>query len=329
LANTFASIYEVDVPETWRNKGAWVSIGTFDGVHLGHQFLVQRLVTAAHADNSPAVLITFFPHPSVVLRGQHGPYYLTSPEERSSLLDALEVDRTITLTFSRELASLTAFEFMSQLKARIGVSNLLVGYNFALGRGRAGDLPTLKQIGEQLGYQLQVISPIEVGGMVISSSQIRTLLAEGEVGRAAQALGRWFSITGRVTHGDGRGRSLGIPTANLEVWNEHALPLIGVYACWAWVGDERRQAVVNIGVRPTFEAQPVVPRVEAHILEFDQDLYDRELRLEFVARLRNEQRFSSIADLLGQIKLDIDSARDLLRKPLLQFVGPVKPGDLS
>jgi riboflavin kinase/FMN adenylyltransferase len=320
LAYTFASIYEVEVPEAWRQKGAWLSIGTFDGVHLGHQGLIRRLVAAAHAENAPAVLVTFFPHPAVVLHGQRGPYYLTSLEERSALLDELGVDGTVTLTFSRELASLTAFEFMSQLKAKFGVSQLLVGYNFALGRGREGDLPTLKQIGKQLGYQLQVILPIEAGGMVVSSRQIRSLLAEGAVDRVAQALGRWFAVKGRVTRGDGRGHSLGIPTANLEIWDEQALPLIGVYAGWAWVGDKRWEAVVNIGVRPTFEAQPVSPRVEAHLLDFDQDLYDRELRLEFVARLRSEQRFSSIGELLGQIKLDIESARDLLKNYSLDLL---------
>jgi riboflavin kinase / FMN adenylyltransferase len=322
LAYHFASIYEFDVPEAWRQKGAWVSIGTFDGVHLGHQALVRRLVTSAHAENNPAVLLTFFPHPAVVLRGQRGPYYLTSPEERSVLLDGLGVDSTITLEFSRELAGLTAFEFMSLLKTRLGVSRLLVGFNFALGRGRAGDLPALKQIGEQLAYELEVISPIEVGGMVLSSSQIRSLLAEGDVERANQALGRWFSVAGKVTHGDGRGRSLGIPTANLEIWDEHALPSVGVYACWATVGEERWQAVVNIGVRPTFEAQPVIPRLEAHLLDFDQDMYNRELRLEFVARLRSEQRFASIGDLVEQINRDIASARDLLHKPLPQFTPP-------
>jgi riboflavin kinase/FMN adenylyltransferase len=165
--------------------------------------------------------------------------------------------------------------------------------------------------------------------MVVSSSQIRSLLAEGAVNRVAQALGRWFAVKGRVTHGDGRGRSLGIPTANLEIWDEQALPSIGVYACWAWVGHERREAVVNIGVRPTFEAQPALggPRVEAHLLDFDQDVYDRDLRLEFVARLRSEQRFSSIEELLGQIKLDIKSARDLLDKLLPQFSGTEGAGD--
>ena len=322
MAYQFASIYEADVPEAWRQKGAWVSIGTFDGVHLGHQALVRRLVKSAHAGNAPVVLLTFFPHPAAVLRGQHGPYYLTSPEERSALLDGLGVDRTITLEFNRELASLTAFEFMSQLKARMGVTRLLVGYNFALGRGRAGDLPTLKQIGEQLGYELEVISPIEVGGMVISSSQIRALLADGDVERAAQALGRWFSVSGQVAHGDGRGRSLGIATANLEIWSEHTLPSVGVYACWAWVDNERHQAVVNIGMRPTFEAQPVFPRLEAHLLDFEQDLYDSELRLEFVARLRSEQRFASITDLVDQINQDIAMARSLLQKSLLHFTPP-------
>ncbi len=321
MAYSFASIYDVEVPKSWRHKGAWLSIGTFDGVHLGHQALVRRLVLTAHADHAPAVLVTFFPHPAVVLRGQRGPYYLTSPEERSALLDDLGVDGTILLTFNRELASLTAFEFMSQIKAKIGVSQLLVGYNFALGRGREGDLPALKQIGEKLGYQLQVIPPIEAAGMVVSSSQIRSSLAEGAVDRAAQALGRWFAVKGRVTHGEGRGRSLGIPTANLELWDEQALPSIGVYAGWAWVGEQRREAVINIGVRPTFEAQPVSPRVEAHLLDFDQDLYERDLRLEFVSRLRNEQRFSSIEMLLGQIRLDIEAARTQLKNNLAHFLG--------
>ena len=322
MAYHFASIYEVDVPETWRQKGAWVSIGAFDGVHLGHQALVRALVKSAHAANCPALLVTFFPHPAVILRGQSGPYYLTSPEERSALLDGLGVDRTLTLEFNRELAALSPYDFMSQLKARMGVSRLVVGYNFALGRGRTGDLPTLKQIGQQLDYELEVIQPVETGGMVVSSSQIRALLSEGEVERVAQALGRWFSVTGRVAHGDGRGRSIGIATANLEIWTEHALPSVGVYACWAWVGSERREAVVNIGVRPTFEAQPVIPRVEAHLLDFDQDLYERDLRLEFVARLRSEQRFASITDLVDQIKRDITAARDQLQKPVLQFTPP-------
>ncbi len=310
----FPSLFELDVPEAWRQTGTWISIGTFDGVHRGHQELIKQLVTHAHDNGKLAVLITFFPHPSVVLRGHRGSFYLTSPEERSALLTGLGVDGVITLAFTHELASLSAYDFMEIMKQKFNVEQLLVGYNFALGRGREGDLPTLREIGEKLGYQLQIVSPVEQGQTIISSSTIRTWIAEGSVERAAQALGRLYSLNGIVVQGDGRGRSLGIPTANLEIWEEQAIPANGVYACRAWFGDTRRNAVVNIGIRPTFEAQPVLPRVEAHLLDFSEDIYGQDLHLEFVARLRGEKRFSSIELLLAQITHDKATALEILDK---------------
>jgi len=299
--------------EVWRRSGTWLSIGTFDGVHLGHRALIKQLVAGANKENLPAILITFFPSPAVVLRGQNGPYYLSSLEDRLIWLGDLGVDGVITLTFDKELASLTAGEFMRQLKEKFNIQQVLVGFNFALGRGRGGDLQTLSKIGEQIGYHLQVVPPITIGGLTISSSQIRSWLADGVVDQVARGLGRWFALSGVVAHGDGRGRSLGIPTANLEIWNEQAIPANGVYAGWAWVDDKRWKAVISIGTRLTFEEQPVASRVEAHLLEFDQDLYGKILRLEFVTWLRNERRFDSVQALIDQIDVDKKIAQEILK----------------
>jgi riboflavin kinase/FMN adenylyltransferase len=316
LTERLLSLHEIEIPDTWKQKGTWISIGTFDGVHLGHQALVQSLVAQAHGEDRPAILLTFYPHPAVVLRGVKGPYYITPPDERSRLLQNLGVDRVLTLEFNRDLASLSAFDFMNQVKEKINLCGLLVGYNFALGHGREGDLPRLREIGEAIGYQLQVIAPIETSGSITSSSQIRGWIAEGSIEQTTQALGRFFSLNGVVSIGDGRGRILGIPTANLTLWDEQVLPANGVYACWANIGSERKKAVVNIGLRPTFEAQPLFPRVEAHLLDFDRDIYDQELQLEFVSRLRGEKRFSSIELLIAQINHDKEVATEMLEKTL-------------
>lgn len=310
MAKRYSSLNNVDLP------GAWLTIGSFDGVHRGHQALITRLVSGAHAAGAPAVVLTFFPHPSIVLRGKQGPYYLNTPEEKAEILAGLGIDGVVTLEFSRELAAKTAAEFMGDLKRAFGLRQLWVGYNFALGRGREGDLSALRQLGDQLNYTVQVIEPIDVNGEAISSSLIRTLIKEGHVEQAAEGLGRPYSVTGEVTHGDGRGKGLGIPTANLSIWAERLLPGNGVYACWAEVDGERKPAVTNIGVRPTFENGEPTTRVEAHLLDFDRDLYGKTVRLAFEARLRGEERFPSVDALLGQISKDIQNARRLLNYEL-------------
>lgn len=290
----------------------WLTIGSFDGVHRGHQEIIQHLAAGAHAVSAPAVVLTFFPHPAVVLGKRQDPFYLTSPDEKAALLGSLGVDFVITHPFNHQVAKTTAREFVSRLHQHLNFSHLWVGYDFALGRGREGDIPTLRSFGEQFGYTLHVVDPVTSSSETISSSQIRKALAEGNVELSAHLLGRPYLITGKVVHGDGRGRSLGIPTANLQVWPERALPKSGVYVCQARVAGKTWGAVTNVGVRPTFENQPESPRVEAHILEFDKDLYDQKLQLEFIARLRDERRFSSIQELVAQIQRDIEQAREVL-----------------
>lgn len=298
----------VDLPP----QATWLTIGSFDGVHRGHQEILHNLVTSAHLAHARAAVLTFFPHPSVVLRGQSGPFYLTTPEERAQLISRHAVDMLITLPFTRELANITAQDFMTELKQKLQLARLWVGYNFTLGRNREGDVPTLQRLGDLLDYQLEVVPPIMIEGEIVSSSQIRGLISKGIVDRAEVMLGRPYQVDGRVVPGDARGRLLGIPTANLSIWPDWLLPANGVYAGKAWVNGKDYQAVINIGSRPTFEAADVPIRMEAHLLNFNHDLYGKTLKVDFIQRLRDEKRFPSVDALLDQIHQDIQTAREIL-----------------
>jgi riboflavin kinase/FMN adenylyltransferase len=304
---TYQSLEELSL------HAAWLTIGFYDGVHRGHQQILQNMATTAHAAGAQAAVLTFFPHPSVVLRGRTGRIYLSSPEERLALLAAQGIDAVITLPFTRELAAISAQDFMESIKRKIDLRQLWVGFNFTLGRNREGNVETLRRMGETMGYSMEIIQPVTDAGETISSSLIRDRLAQGNVHRAAELLGRYYSVPGEVVTGDGRGRKLGIPTANLDIWPERILPAVGVYACWAWVGILKKRAIVNIGSRPTFESEPVPERLEAHILDLEQDLYGRNLRIDFVERLRGEKRFDSVDALVDQIHSDGQRAREILQ----------------
>jgi len=293
-------------------NNAWLTIGSFDGVHRGHQILISRLVEQAHAAGDPAAVVTFFPHPVKVLRGLSGRYYLTGPEERARLLSALGVDAVITLTFDLELASQTAETFMRNLAEHTRLRQLWIGPGFALGKGREGSADRLRQLGEQMGYRLTVMESVTVDGEMVSSSQIRHLLQQGQVREAARLLGRDYSLLGPVIPGDARGRRIGIPTANLGVWEEKIIPANGVYATRAVIDGEVIASVTSVGVNPTFENQPENPRVEAHLLDFNGDLYGRQLEVQFVERLREEIRFSTVEALVNQIQQDIHTAKEIL-----------------
>lgn len=293
-------------------QNSWVTIGTFDGVHRGHQALIHTLVEGAHQQGHPAVVVTFYPHPTAVLGKSPPPGYLTSPDERARYLGELGVDWVVTLTFDHKMAGLSALQFMQWLTAHLGVRYLVIGYDFALGRGREGTPERLQAIGQQLGYEVILTHPIQAGEQPISSSHIRHLILQGEIESANQWLGRLYSIEGTVVPGDGRGHSLGFPTANLAFWPEKLLPANGVYATWAWIGERRLAAVTNLGLRPTFDSPLPSRHLEAHLLDFTGNLYHQTLRLAFVARLRPEQRFANIEALKAQIHNDIRKAREIL-----------------
>jgi riboflavin kinase/FMN adenylyltransferase len=291
---------------------SWVTIGSFDGVHRGHQEILRLLTSSAREHDAKSVVLTFFPHPAVVLGKRIDPFYLTSPEEKAELLFNFGVDYVITYPFDKDVAQLSANEFMSSLQDHLNIRELIVGYDFALGHDRQGDASFLKQLGELKGFSVQTVPPFKNGNEVVSSSYIRNFLREGDVKSAATFLGRNFFMDAKVIHGDGRGRTIGIPTANLDIWKEKAIPKPGVYACEVVVAGKKYMSVTNIGYRPTFEGALTEPRVETHIINFDGDIYGSEIHLEFIERLRDEEHFPSIDALVTQIQDDIESTRLLL-----------------
>ncbi len=289
----------------------WLTIGVFDGVHVGHQRIIHQLTAGAHASRAPAVVLTFSPHPASILAGREIKL-LTTPEERAELLFKHGIDTVIDLPFTHELAEQSAEEFMAVLCQMLGLKQLIIGYDFALGKGRAGNFERLKRIGMKLGYQVSSIPPQLHAEEIISSTLIRRDIASGEVSQAASRLGGHYTLSGAVIPGDGRGRTIGIPTANLDIAPEKAVPLNGVYACQALIDGQKHPAVVNIGLRPTFTSGEVLPRIEAHLLGYSADLYGKNVTLQFIQRLRGEQKFASIEALVTQIQADINRARQIL-----------------
>ena len=288
-----------------------VTIGSFDGVHRGHQSLIAGVREAALQANRAAVVMTFFPHPSVVL-GRAQPFYLTSPEEKLVQINQAGADLLIEWPFTPETARMRAAEFVDQLVARLHMRELWIGHDFALGYQREGNAEFLTRLGETHGFTVKSVEPITHDGEVISSSGIRAALKRGDVAHAARLLGRSFRFSGRVVPGDGRGRTIGIPTANIDVWPEHAVPANGVYACRAWVGHLPHAAAVNIGTRPTVTDQ-TQRTIEAHLLDFDKDLYGINVTLDFIEFLRGEQKFNGVSELVAQITRDVARTSDLVK----------------
>jgi riboflavin kinase/FMN adenylyltransferase len=294
-------------------KDTWLTIGSFDGVHLGHQALAHHVISKAQESSVPSVVLTFHPHPASVLRNRSGQYYLTTPEERANLLGDLGVDYVVTQTFDEHVARTPAFDFLQFLYKHLQMKGLCVGDDFALGRDREGDIQALKKYGSKIGYGVDVLPPVEIKEGVISSSMVRLALSEGDVEFVQRLLNRPYAVQGCVIPGDGRGRTLGIPTANLEIWEQKALPKVGVYLCTAHIDGNAFGAVTNIGVRPTFDKGSLETRVETHLLDFNEDLYSRELKLNFISRLREEKKFPNAEALIDQIMLDIAHGKEILK----------------
>lgn len=288
-------------------RPTYLAIGSFDGVHLGHQAVLKKMVTAAQRDGVRTAVLTFFPHPKRVIQELTGPYYLMTLSDRVEMLAAQGIDLIITHPFNDEVRTTRAADFVDQLCHHLNMRQLWGG-NFALGYKREGDVPTLRRLGETRGFTVELVDAmVVVDGDQVSSSRIRQSLQAGDIEDANRCLGRPYRVCGPVTMGDKRGRTIGFPTANVQHWPEQLLPANGVYATRVRLGDESFVAATNVGVRPTVDGHKLI--VEAHLLDFKRDIYDREICVEFVRRIRPEMKFAGLDELKAQIATDVTAVR--------------------
>jgi riboflavin kinase/FMN adenylyltransferase len=288
----------------------FLAIGVFDGVHRGHQKLLRGMVAAAQAEDARPTVMTFFPHPGAVIRGRTGRLYLSPLEERVALLTGLGVELVIVHPFDDRVRHTGAADFVEGLYRHLDLRQIWGGA-FTLGYKREGDLPFLQALGREKGFTVKQIAEMDSwGGRPVSSSRVRHALQGGDIEEVSGCLGRPYQLRGRVVRGDGRGRQIGVPTANIEIWDQLILPARGVYATFAQAGERQVQAATNIGHRPTVNGEGLT--VEAHLLDFDGDLYGQTLTLTFVRRLRQEMKFDGLDSLVAQIQADIAQTHQIL-----------------
>jgi riboflavin kinase / FMN adenylyltransferase len=288
-----------------------VAVGVFDGLHLGHQAILERMLARARAAGGPAVVVSFDPHPDVVLaKSFQAVAPLTPLPEKRARLEAMGVERFELLPFTRELAALSPEEFVERhLVQPFAPRALVVGENFALGRGRAGNVPRLRAIGATMGFEVEAVPLVPVDGAPVTSTRIRERLAAGDVASAARLLGRRYTLESVVVRGDGIGRTLGFPTANLRLLDEKLVPAHGIYAVWVSLAGERalRPGAMSIGVRPTFGGR--TPTLEVFVLDWEGDLVGRELTVELDSWIREERKFEGREPLIAAIAADVEETR--------------------
>lgn len=299
-----------DLAQVQERKPTFLAVGVFDGVHRGHQHLLQKMVQQARSAGARPAVLTFFPHPKVVIQGLTGRLYLTTVEERVRLLAAQGVELIIVHPFNDEVRHMRAAHFVDRLLEHLDMRQLWGG-SFSLGYQREGDYEFLSRQGEEKGFTVHQLNDLVMwNGERVSSSRIREALAAGDMETVNGGLGRPFDVSGIVVKGDQRGRTIGFPTANLAVWKQQLLPANGVYATHAWLGDEQFAAATNVGVRPTVDGTRTL--VEPHLLDFDREIYGQEMRVEFLARIRDERKFPGLEALKAQITADVEQVRAML-----------------
>jgi riboflavin kinase/FMN adenylyltransferase len=301
---------ETELAKFSPEKDMLLTIGVFDGVHLGHRHLIARLTGLARRQGLMSGVITFSLHPREVLAPRTRLPFLTDIERRIELLKSEGVEAVIPLSFTPELARLTPKEFLGLLKKHLRMKGLVIGPDFALGKNREGDTNVLRQLGEEMDFSLTVVPPLTIDGEVASSTAIRQALAEGDMKRAQKLMGRPFRLHGEVVAGYGRGVKLGFPTANVDTGREQALPADGVYTSRAYIDDQAYQAMTNIGINPTFGGNRRL--VEVYIMGYDGDLYGRELAIDIIERLRGEIKFDNPEELKKQIAEDVKRGKATL-----------------
>ena len=303
-------VFEEELAKVRPQKETLLTIGVFDGVHLGHQQLLAHLRDEAMRLGCLSGVVTFKSNPKAVLSSENKLFWLNDLETRTSLFRSLGIDVVVALPFNPELAQLTARRFVQLLKEHLKMRGLIIGPDFALGRDREGDAEKLRLLGKEIGFSVEVIPAVVIDGQVVSSSAIRQALAQGDMSSVEKLFGRSFSLSGQVVSGDRRGRDLGFPTANLEVKQEQALPSDGVYVTITHVGHKPVPSVTNIGVRPTFEGSKRV--VETYLLDYKAELLGQRITIQLLAKLRDERRFDTTEELKAQIARDIAQAKQIL-----------------
>ncbi|MGE5592676.1 MAG: bifunctional riboflavin kinase/FAD synthetase [Betaproteobacteria bacterium] len=305
VVRDLAKLDTVDVPRSV------VALGTFDGVHLGHQEILRRCVVHARRAGARAVVFTFDKHPLQVIRPQLAPAQLTDIEDKLALIEATGVELAVVARFDEAFARATPEEFVREvLLDGLRAAGAVVGFNYTFGWRARGTATVLAELGKKYGFDVEIAEPVSVGSVPVGSTEIRARLARGDVAGARAMLGRPFSVKGAVVPGEGRGRTLGYPTANIRIGPTMAVPARGVYAVLAEVQGGRFQAVANVGVRPTFDGR--VTGIEVFVMDFAGDIYGETMRVSFIERLRDEMRFSSPLALASQIADDVKSARKVL-----------------
>ncbi len=298
------------VADVQERMPTYLAIGSFDGVHLGHQVLLNTMVKAAKESGVRTAVMTFFPHPKRVLLNLTGPYYITTIEKRVEILAALGIDLIITPPFNDEIRLTRAADFMQNLRDKLDLRQLWGG-DFALGYKREGDVPFLRELGLTMGYTVELVDAMVAWqGEKVSSSRIRRSLVNGEIEEVNGCLGRPYSLRGEVVSGDQRGRTIGFPTANIDVWDEQLIPANGVYATYAQVRGEKYVAATNVGVQPTVNGRELT--VETHLLDFSDSLYGEIVELSFMSRVRPEKKFAGLDQLKAQINADVVEIRNRL-----------------
>jgi riboflavin kinase/FMN adenylyltransferase len=287
-----------------------VTVGNFDGVHVGHREIIRAVRRHGERLHAPSVVITFDPHPrEVIFRGQQVPAIIPF-KERARLIAELGVDLLVKVNFTPEFAERTAGEFIAEAAAKLNPKAVVIGHDFRFGKDRKGDEAFLREEGKERGFEVEVVAAVEVDGKPVSSSRIRGMIQAGEMRRVRRLLGAPFCVEGEVVAGHGRGKGMGFATANLK-WEALLIPPDGVYAALAYWNDHCLPAVVNIGNNPTFGDQAVA--IEAHLLDFSGDLYEKRMRIALIRRLRGEVKFGSADELVKQIKEDVKRAREELK----------------
>lgn len=306
-------------------RGAVLAIGNFDGVHRGHQALIARVLELASAEQAPAAVMVFEPHPRVFFRPSEPHFRLTTLEQKCRLFERLGLDFVIVLPFDAELAGLTADQFIRRMLVdALAVRHVVIGYDFFFGRGRGGNPETMRAAGREHGFEVTVIAPVAEAGEAFSSSAIRAQLAGGDVKGAAHALGHWWRVGGRVIGGAKRGTALGFPTANIVLPDGVALAH-GIYAVRVHAGDKTHWGAAYLGTRPTFDNG--VPVLEVFLFDFDGDLYGREIEVEFFDYIRADQRFEGLEALKAQMARDCEKARAIIAA--VEATNPLAPSPLA